>query len=145
MKNTAAFLRHFLTFLAGLGGLLATYSVIAPSDVDAVNAAGASLIDPLVVIGGAVAAGVTRLAMSWLHKQFLGPARLEKEASGGTSLLLVVALGTMAGIMGSLPSCSSDLNSRGWPVTVRLEGPDGSVHYSTASGLEVAATVRASK
>jgi hypothetical protein len=146
MKNIATLIRHTLTFLAGLGGMLVTYSVIAPSEVDAVNAAGSSLIEPLTVIGGAIAAGIARLAIGWLRKRFLGPARPGKETSGGASLLMLAALGTMAGIMGFLPSCSSgDLNSRGWPVTLRIVGPDGTVSYSPKSGLEVEAEVRATK
>jgi hypothetical protein len=108
----ATHVRHQLTFLAGLGGLLLGWRLIGPDDVAAVNEAGSKLIDPLVIIVGAVGAFLGRLAISWVSDIFRrGAGMLEKEesgesggASGGGSALLLLAC--TAGLLGGVPSCS---------------------------------------
>jgi len=106
--NLASQLRHLLTFLAGLGGLFLSWQIIAPEEVAAVNEAGAKLIDPLVVIIGAVAAGVARLALTWISNLFRRGAgengENENGASGGMTLLLMTTCA--AAVLGGLPSCT---------------------------------------
>jgi hypothetical protein len=63
--NIASQLRHFLTFLAGHGGLFLSWHIIAPDQAAAVDTAGADLIDPIIIIG-AGAAGVARLLLGWI-------------------------------------------------------------------------------
>lgn len=61
----ASLLRHALTALAGLGGLLLSKGLIASADAPAVDAAGASIGSALVVIGTAV---LGRLVLTLLGK-----------------------------------------------------------------------------
>ena len=103
--NIASQLRHFLTFLAGLGGLFLSWQIIAPDQVAAVDKAGADLIDPLIIIIGAVAAGVARLAIGHVTNLFRRGAGEIGEKTSGLPMLLAV-IGTAAVIGGSLPSCS---------------------------------------
>lgn len=102
--------RHFLTFLAGLGTLFLGWNIIAPDEVDAVNKAGGDLIEPLLIIIGAVGACLFRAAMAWGSRWFTGlMERMANKSSGGMSggaNLLI--LGTMAAAVGiALPSCST--------------------------------------
>lgn len=104
MNAVASQIRHYLTFLAGLGGLLLSWHLIAPEDVAKANEAGAALIEPLTVLVGLVAAGVTRLAIAWLTN-FFNKAKDSGGTSGGVGLLLAgLLIGTAA--VGTLPSCS---------------------------------------
>lgn len=64
--NLATQLRHLLTGLATIGGLLVTWNLIAPEQVGEVNAAGAALIEPLTVLGGVIAGGLLRALMEWV-------------------------------------------------------------------------------
>ncbi len=103
--NIASQIRHYLTFLAGLGGLFLSWQIIAPDQVAAVDKAGADLIDPLVIIIGALAAGIARLAIGWIGSLFgRGAGEIGEKMRG---LPFWVGLfGTAAVIGGSLPSCS---------------------------------------
>lgn len=103
--NLASQLRHFLTFLAGLGGILLGFNLIAPEEAEAVNQAGADLIDPLIIIIGAVAAGVARLAIGWIGSLFGRGAGGIGDRLGGIPLWMGIVVGT-AGVLGGLPSCS---------------------------------------
>lgn len=146
--NFSTQLRHFLSFLAGLGTMFAGWHLIAPDQVESVNQAGADLILPLAAILGAVGAGLFRLAIAWLGKIFSGIAGKASGINSGGSLLLMIC-GTMAGIMGCLPSCSAltgdsrrqdtRLKTGAWGGRVKAcySGPDGRVCYSSADGLEV--------
>lgn len=137
--NFSSQLRHFLTYLAGLGTALATWHLIAPDQVEAVNKAGADLISPLTVILGAVGVFVFRLAITWLGKIFSGLAgKASGGMSGGTMLLMVC--GTMAGIGGCLPSCSAQqlAAARAVPVKACVITPEGNICYSSKAGIEVA-------
>jgi hypothetical protein len=103
--NIASQLRHFFTFLAGLGGILLGFNLIAPEEAAAVNQAGADLIDPLIIIIGAVAAGVARLAIGWISSLFGRVAGGSGDRISGIPLWVGI-LGTAAAVVGSLPSCS---------------------------------------
>jgi hypothetical protein len=103
--NLASQVRHFLTFLAGLGGLFLSWNLIAPEQVAEVNKAGADLIDPIMILIGAVAAGVARLVIGWISSLIGRGAGGIGEKLRGIPVWLgligtAVALGTV------LPSCS---------------------------------------
>lgn len=134
--NIASQLRHFLTFLAGLGGLFLSWQIIAPDQVAAVDKAGADLIDPLIIIIGAVAAGLARLAMGWIGSLISrGAGELGNKTSGFS--VWVGLIGTAAALVGVLPSCSPGE----FPVRVGIEGPGYSADYSSKGGLSVRAVV----
>jgi hypothetical protein len=140
MQNIGTHIRHQLTFLAGLGGILLGWNLIAPEEVAAVNEAGAKLIDPLMIIAGAVAAFVGRLAISWVTGVFRRGAGENGETdksgpSGGMSALLLMTCA--AGVLGGLPSCST----AEWPLSVGIEGDGYSANYSSKGGLAIRATV----
>jgi hypothetical protein len=123
--NLTSQLRHLLTGLAAIGTLLLSWSIIAPDDVAAINKAGGDLVEPLVIFLSLVAGAVTRWAIGLVMARFSGNKE-EKEtisdaAASGGSLPLALLLGTAAGIMGCLPSCSGN-----YPLT-------GSVSYRDAT------------
>lgn len=103
--NLASQLRHCLTFLAGLGGLFLSWQIIAPEQVAEVNQAGADLIDPIIIIIGAVAAGVARLVIGWISSLIGRGAGGIGDKLSGVPVWLWIA-GTAALIGGSMPSCS---------------------------------------
>jgi hypothetical protein len=115
--NLTSQLRHFLTYLAGLGTAFAVWHLIAPEQAAEVNKAGSALIEPLMVIIGAVAVFLARAAMAWLGSLFSGKKdNGDNGGSGGGSsggmVPLLLLAGAMAGLVGVLPSCSSS----GWDV-----------------------------
>jgi hypothetical protein len=139
--NIASQIRHFLTFLAGLGGLFLSWQIIAPDQVAAVDKAGADLIDPLIIIIGAVAAGLARLALGWIGSLIgLGAGELGNKASG---FPVWVGLIATAALVGVLPSCSpAQMDAlRAVPIRVGVETPDSRVSYSSKGGLVVEARV----
>lgn len=103
--NLASQIRHLLTFLAGLGGLFLSWQIIAPDQVAAVDKAGADLVDPLVIILGAAAAGIARLALGWISSLF-GRGAGEIGEKTRDLPVWVGLIGTAAVIGGSLPSCA---------------------------------------
>ena len=140
-KTFAAFFRHFLTFLTGIGGTLATANVIIATDAAAVDAAGMSLIAPLSVIGGAIAAGLTRMVMGWL-----GLGGLEKNlptdddtmGQSGQRLMGFLLLAGMGGIVIlSLPSCSSPAGADMPPIHATYRKDGVTLGYSSKAGLSV--------
>lgn len=138
--NLSSQLRHFLTFLAGTGTALASWAIIAPDQVAAVNAAGGELIGPLVIILGAIAAGLLRLAMGWMTKQFSDKGKTSGGTSGG-KVITALLVCTMAVVMGSLPSCASyPVTATGWfkdPAT----GAKAVLSYSPDHKLQGGITV----
>lgn len=132
--NLASQLRHLLTFLAGLGGLFLSWQIIAPDQVAAVDKAGADLIDPLIIIIGAVAAGIARLALGWISSLF---GRGAGEIGEKMPLWAGLLIGTAAAVGGSLPSCSG----AEWPVRVGIEGDGYRADYSSKGGLSIHATM----
>lgn len=146
MNTLLSHLRHYLTFLAGIGGMLLTQSLITPEEVSQANAAGAQLIEPLMVILGLVAAGVARLALSGASKFF------ESVGSKVSGILApVVTIGGLAmgaGFIGfSLPSCTAlDLATlRQVPTKFCLTSDRGAVCYSSKSGLSAEVDATSSK
>lgn len=122
--NLASQLRHFITGLAAIGTLLLSWSIIAPGDVAAINRAGGDLVEPLVIFLSLVAAAVTRFLIGVVMAKFSGNKETANNADTGTSggnVLALLLLGTVAGIMGCLPSCSS-----GYPL-------NGTVSYRDAT------------
>lgn len=142
MNTLLSQIRHYLTFLAGIGGMLVAQTLITPDQVSQANAAGAQLVEPVMVIVGLVAAGVTRLIMALFAKVFESVGSL---ASGNWTPVWIGGLAMTAGLMGfSLPSCTAaDVAAvRAVPARFCLTGDQGTVCYSNKSGLsaEVDAT-----
>jgi hypothetical protein len=133
--NVSTQVRHLLTFLAGIGTMLLTWNLIAPEQVAAVNKAGGDMIEPLVIILGAVAAGLFRLLISWAGTIFRRGAGEENDDSGkgrpGGAAQLLLLMGTAAVLMGCLPSCSN------FPVKVTAILEEGALSYSSKGGLEM--------
>lgn len=143
MNTLLSQVRHYVTFLAGIGGMLLAQTLITPDQVSQANAAGAQLVEPVMVIVGLVAAGVTRLIMALFAKVFESIG--SKSAGIWTPALTVGWLLMGAGLMGfSLPSCTAaDVAAvRAVPARFCLTGDQGTVCYSSKSGLsaEVDAT-----
>lgn len=120
IMNLATHFRHLLTFLAGLGAILFAHHLIDPGAVDAVNKAGSQLIEPLVVVLGAVAVVIVRVLLAWAGKRFPGlAAKIGNQASGGMSGGVPLWIIATAGLMGfCLPSCAPN----DYPIT-------GSLYY----------------
>ncbi len=130
-------LRHAFTGLAGLGTFLALHGWIDPAEVDKANAAGVSLGDGLQVI---IAILVARLVL-WVSGKMFANGKLPT-ADNSATLIVFMCAGSL--IVGGLSGCQS-ANSRGWPVTIGITGPDGAVSYSSKGGLVVEAVIRAEK
>lgn len=115
--NLKSQLRHFLTYLAGFGAALASWNLIAPDQVQAVNEAGGQLVEPLMIIIGAIAAFLMRAVMLKLGSLFSDRKNQERGDNGGGvsggALSLLLFAGAAVGIMGCLPSCSAS----GWDVS----------------------------
>lgn len=140
MNPLASLLRHFLTYLTGLGVFLAYYGLIDSGHIAAANQAGSALIDPLAVLGGLVATAGMRWVIFLLGKIF--PALAEKIGglSGGMGLLLI---GAVAGLLGcGLSSCSA-LGKV--PLKSCLTTDYGTACYSSKSGLSVAVDASSGK
>lgn len=132
-------LRHCLTGLGGLGGLLAYKHVIDPSDVTAVNGAGASMGAALAVILGAI---LSRLLITFFGRILPAGAGESGSGSGLVPLLILTAglVGTLA-----LSSCSPEQLAAARAVPIKACGSwkNGTACYSSKSGIEV--DVRADK
>lgn len=142
--NIASLLRHALTFLAGLGGLFFSWSIIAPDQVAAVNAAGADLIAPLTIILGAVAACVARLALSWIFKIFRHGSG---DVTGAGGLSLWIGVMAAGGLCLALPSCSPETREvlKAFPIRTTVVTDYGTVGYSSKSGISVYVDRRSGK
>lgn len=143
-QSFAAFIRHFLTFLTGVGGLLATAGVLTATDAAAVDGAGASLIAPLSVIGGAIAAGVTRLLLAWLGLAGLAKEILpndehdETVEQSGRRLMGWLLLAGLVGSVGfSLPACSPTGSAEMPPIHATYKKDGLAVGYSSKGGLVI--------
>jgi len=130
----ASLLRHALTALAGLGGLMLSHNLITDSDVSQVDAAGSSLACAITVIGTAV---IGRVLLTLGGKIFTGGAGETSGTSGGA--LLFALMGTAAGVMGCLPSCSPVTWAalKTIPLKSCVVTDYGSACYSSKSGLSV--------
>lgn len=98
-------IRHFITGLAFMGGFLADKNIINAADAEAVNAAGAALVEPSSVILGAVAAAVARLLITGAGKLF--------GRGNGSAARLLLAMCAAGVLMGGLPSCTTVTNPDG--------------------------------
>jgi hypothetical protein len=131
--------RHLVTFLAGLGAMLAAYGVMVPADAGAAGAANGALADPAAVALGAVAAAVARLVMIWIS----GFVRGDKRGGGGLAGLLLC--GTTAGFVGFfLPSCSPTPAGIP-PVRAGYFDEGREVSYDTLEGITLRVDRRARK
>lgn len=146
MNTLRSHLRHYLTFLAGIGGMLLSQNVITPEEVSQANAAGAQLIEPVMVILGLVAAGVARLALSAASKFF--ESIRSKRFWELPPVAMIGGLAMGAGFIGfSLPSCTApDLAAlRQVPTKFCLTSDRGAVCYSSKSGLSAEVDATSSK
>jgi hypothetical protein len=131
--NLASQVRHFLTFLAGLGGLFLSWNILAPEQVAEVNQAGADLIDPIMIILGAVAAGLARLLIGWIGSLIgRGAGEVGDKLSGIPVWLGLI--GTAVALGGALPSCSA---LSGLPIKATVQVEEGALSYSSKGGLEM--------
>lgn len=104
MKDSIlSLVRHALTGLAGLGGFLASKSLVDAGDAAAVNAAGASLAEAMAVI---LAAMLARLVIYAVAR--FSPSS-NSQANGWAWVCCIGVAGTAA--VGTLSSCSS------YPIT----------------------------
>ena len=107
-EHIQTILRHSLTALAGLGGLLARRELIHDDDVVAVDAAGAGMVDVLVVIVSAI---IARIALKLLSA--LKGRKIVSEAGGsggGIARALVAMVAASCLLMtvgGALTSCKA--------------------------------------
>ena len=126
-------IRHWITALLAIITLwLVGMLALDAGHQKILNDAAGQLVTPLVTILGLVAVAVWRMALTWLGNLFRagsGENGNGGRASGGTALLL---LGTMAALMGGLPSCSPAL-----PLRIGVETDYGSAAYSSKRGIEV--------
>lgn len=143
MKNTlSSLIRHSLTALAGVGGLLLSHGLLASGDLAQVNAAGGQLQDALTVIGSAVG---LRLAIMITGKIFPATAAKLSGAAGGLVPLWIGL--TTAAFMGALPSCSpAELAAaRAIPIKTCVVTDYGTACYSSKSGLAVSVDATSGK
>ena len=129
----ASLLRHAFTTLAGLGGFLLSINCINPGDVSQINAAGASIS---TAFAGILTALFARLLLTLTGKMFSASAGDSSGTSGGALLMLFV-LGTLAGIMGCLPACSTAqlAAAKSIPVHTTLYTDYGTASYDSRIGL----------
>ncbi len=137
--DIASHLRHQLSFLAAIGVMLAGWHLIAPEQVEAVNKAGSQLIEPLLVILGAIGVFLARQTMAWLSGFLVRKDRSGKGPSGTAALLMLLGTAAVFSMAGSLSSCSADqmAAAKAIPIKACASGKNGSVCYSSKSGLEV--------
>lgn len=99
-------IRHLLTFLAGLGAILAAKGLIPAEQTEAVNEAGGKLVEPLTVVIGAVAAVLMRWVIAAVQKLF---GKAGKADGPGLFLhpvtMILAGLMVLAGV--TLAGCTS--------------------------------------
>ena len=138
--NTASVIRHLLTYLAGLGGLLLSWHLIAADQVEEVNKAASELMAPAAVILGAVAVTVGRILIAWVQTLFRRGAGETGNGIGSGAGMLLVWVGTTVGLCLGLPSCSADSREalKNVPIRACYLGPNGErICYSSKSGIEL--------
>lgn len=149
--NTASLFRHLLTYLAGLGGLLLSWNLIAPDQLETVNKAAADLVSPAAIILGAIAAGVARMLLAWVQKLFgigTGEDVAKDEGRNGSTWGVLFWIGMTAGFLCSLPSCSASDREAIKAVPVRacyIDQHGYKVCYDTQTGVEVEVDRRSGK
>lgn len=137
MKDTLlSLIRHALIALVSLGAFLASRGMIAPEDVEAVNASGATIREALAV---ALTAMWARLILKVGGMILPALKKGGKGGSGGPGLSLWV-LGFSALCLLALPACTAEQWQaiRGVPVKACYTDDKGnSACYSTKDGIEV--------
>lgn len=131
LKNEfASLLRHALTALAGIGSLLAARGWIAPEDEAAVNTAGLSVTEAVIVV---VVALVARIFISLAGKL--------KRPGTASLMMSAAALPLVMGITvaGSLASCADYQGPR---IIFGVEHDQGRVSYDSAKGGSVRVDAR---
>lgn len=121
-------------------------------DTEQANQLGAEVV---TVITGASAflAGMITVVLQSLYSQFFPRDGGNGGGGSGGNPLPALAIGlatwgTVAGLCAtSLSSCQlpAGTNSRGWPVTLGITGPDGTLTYSQEAGLGLTAKIRGTK
>jgi hypothetical protein len=94
------YIRHLLTFLAGIGTILAAKGIIPADQAATVNESGGQLIGPLAIIIGIVAVGVARAVIAWVQKWFGKPddgGLFVHPATFALSAVLAVAAAVLLG------------------------------------------------
>ena len=139
MNNIPTILRHWFTLAATAFTLwIVSALLLSADDAKAIGDAAGKLIEPLVVIVTLAIAALWRIFLVWIQKLF---SRGAGEAGYGSGVgMLLVWVGTMAGLCLGLPSCSPESAAaiRAVPIKVFYITQDGSrVSYSSKAGLEV--------
>jgi hypothetical protein len=137
MKDTLlSLIRHALIALLSLGAFLSSRGMIAPEDVEAVNASGATIREALAV---AITAMAARLFLNF-GGRFLSASKEDgKGGSGGPGLPLWV-LGFSALCLLALPACTAEQwrAFRDVPVKACYTDEKGnSACYHSQTGIEV--------
>jgi len=142
-------LRHSLTALAGLGTLLAARGCVAAEDAEAVNSAGATLIEVVAVV---LAAILARLLISLLGKEKNakignGSGGTQLYGLGGCLLFLSVGAGSLLSsscaeypLGGTLTYRDPESGAKGGLVFAEGEKPKGFVTvpiYDPETGKEI--------
>jgi len=124
-EELASALRHAVTALAAIGTLLAMRGCIAAEDEAAVNAAGGTIGEALVVI---VAAIVARVAISWM-----GRIKALAQSGRNAPVLIWATLPLLFGfvVAGSLTSCAEYSGPR---FVLGLDSEQARVEYDSAKG-----------
>jgi hypothetical protein len=126
-----SFARHIITFIAGLGTLLAANNLIAPESAAAVDAAGAALVDPLSIVLGALAAGAVRMVMAWIAAK-----RISATGTGGNMVQAWALLVGLAGLSGfGLPACSPGSADNMPPIHASFHKDGITLGYSSKGGI----------
>lgn len=133
--NAASLIRHLVTGLAAAGTVLFSAHLIAPDAVAAINKAGGDLIEPLVIFLALVAGAVTRLALAKLATLFrLGTGESASPPATGPMLAVIGWMTLAAGVVASLPACSS---FEGMPLKATVQIQEGALSYSAKRGVEI--------
>ena len=128
-EQLTSLLRHAVTALAGLGSFLAYRGIIAAEDSAAVDAAGASIGEAVVVV---VVAIVTRALISFMGK--LGLPKI-----GGSSVSMMTGGLLVLASTASLMSCADYQGPR---IVFGVEAEQGRVEYDSAKGGTVRVDAR---
>lgn len=140
MKNQiSSIIRAWLTFLAGIGTMLAAQQIIPAADANAVNQVGADMINPLSVLLGTIAAGLARLLIAWI---------LSFRSRGQDWLpQWVIWIGLAGFFAWGLPACSNSqiAAAKEMPIQACALTDHGTVCYSSKSGLSLTVDRRSSK
>ena len=141
MKTLATLSRHLITYVTGL--LVAWVAIyLTGEDLKTATDAANSLVEPLVILAGFVAVVLSRLAMPIFDKLFrqgAGEDAMTKTPRGGSmgGLPLWVLIGTLAGLVGCLPACSTSQLAvlKQMPLRACVVTDQGTVCYSTKDGI----------